>query len=61
MHTLIINIKELFQVRETYIAKVSGAAMADLPSIKNAFLLIENIRCYENAVCCRKYIVNYVK
>ena len=42
MQTLIINIKELFQVRETNIAKVSGAAMATLPSIKNAFLLIEN-------------------
>ena len=42
MQTLIINIKELFQVRETKIAKVSGAAMATLPSIKNAYLLIEN-------------------
>ena len=42
MQTLIINIKELFQVRETNIAKVSGAAMATLPSIKNAYLLIEN-------------------
>ena len=42
MQTLIINIKELFQVRETNITKVSGAAMAILPSIKNAYLLIEN-------------------
>ncbi len=42
MQTLIINIKELFQVRETNIAKVSGAAMATLPSIRNAYLLIEN-------------------
>jgi imidazolonepropionase len=42
MQTLIINIKELFQVRETNIAKVSGAAMATLPSMKNAYLLIEN-------------------
>ena len=42
MQTLIINIKELFQVRETNITKVSGAAMAVLPSIKNAYLLIEN-------------------
>lgn len=42
MQTLIINIKELLQVRETYINKVSGAEMAELPTIKNAFLLIEN-------------------
>lgn len=42
MQTLIININELFQVRETNITKVSGAAMAVLPSIKNAYLLIEN-------------------
>ncbi|TBX65588.1 imidazolonepropionase [Flavobacterium silvisoli] len=42
MQTLLINIKELLQVRETPIAKVSGAEMAVLPSIKNAFLLIEN-------------------
>lgn len=42
MQTLIINIKELLQVRETNIDKVSGSEMAALPSIKNAFLLIEN-------------------
>jgi imidazolonepropionase len=42
MQTLIINIKELFQVRETSIEKVSGAAMAMLPSIKNAYLVFEN-------------------
>jgi imidazolonepropionase len=42
MQTLIINIKELLQVRETPIDKVSGTEMAILPSIKNAFLLIEN-------------------
>ena len=42
MQTLIINIKELLQVRDTPIDKVSGEAMAILPSIKNAFLLIEN-------------------
>ncbi|QBZ98784.1 imidazolonepropionase [Flavobacterium sangjuense] len=42
MQTLIINIKELLQVRETPIAKVSGSEMAILPTIKNAFLLIEN-------------------
>jgi len=42
MQTLIINIKELLQVRETYIDKVSGSEMAVLPTIKNAYLLIEN-------------------
>jgi imidazolonepropionase len=40
--TLIINIKELLQVRETAVAKVSGAAMAVLPTIKNAYLCIED-------------------
>jgi imidazolonepropionase len=42
MTTLIINIKELLQIREPQIQKVSGAEMAILPSIKNAYLLIEN-------------------
>ena len=42
MQTLIINIKELLQVRETSIDKVSGNEMAILPTIKNAYLLIEN-------------------
>lgn len=42
MTTLIINIKELLQVRETAIDKVSGAEMAILPTIKNAFLVIKD-------------------
>jgi imidazolonepropionase len=42
MITLITNITELLQVREAGITKVSGAEMAILPTIKNAFLLIEN-------------------
>ena len=42
MTTLITNIKELLQVRETSIAKVSGAEMAILPTIKNAFLIIKD-------------------
>ena len=42
MKILIINIKELIQVREKGILKVSGAEMSVLPTIKNAFLLIEN-------------------
>lgn len=40
MSTLIINIKELLQVRNSEIQKVSGKAMQELPSIKNAYLLI---------------------
>ncbi|WP_367753897.1 imidazolonepropionase [Flavobacterium sp. WC2430] len=42
MTTLIINIKELLQVRETSVAKVSGAEMGILPTIKNAFLVIKD-------------------
>ena len=42
MKTLFINIKELLQVREEYIEKVSGKEMATLPIIKDAFLLVEN-------------------
>lgn len=42
MTTLIINIQELLQVRETSVSKVSGAEMAVLPTIKNAFLLIKD-------------------
>lgn len=42
MRTLIINIKELIQVRETPLKKVSGAEMAILPTIENAYLLIED-------------------
>ena len=42
MTTLIVNIKQLLQVRETTITKVSGSEMAILPIIKNAFLLIRD-------------------
>lgn len=42
MKKLFLNIKELIQVRKTSIKKVSGLAMKELPTIKNAFLLIEN-------------------
>jgi imidazolonepropionase len=42
MKTLIINIKELLQVREESTNKVSGKEMAKLPKIDNAYLLIEN-------------------
>ena len=42
MQTLIVNIKELLQVRKSPIDKVSGAEMGILPTLKSAFLLIEN-------------------
>lgn len=42
MKTLITNIQELLQIRDASVKKVSGMEMALLPSIKNAFLLIEN-------------------
>lgn len=42
MSILIINIKELLQVRNQDIIKVSGQDMKSLPSIKNAYLLIED-------------------
>jgi len=42
MITLITNIKELLQVRETSVSKVSGAEMAILPTIKNAFLILKD-------------------
>ncbi|MGB5418799.1 imidazolonepropionase [Algibacter sp.] len=42
MSMLIINIKELLQVRNQNIFKVSGAEMKHLPTLKNAFLLIED-------------------
>ncbi len=42
MKTLIINIKELIQIREQSIHKVAGSEMAVLPTLKNAYLIIEN-------------------
>ncbi|WP_428232831.1 imidazolonepropionase [Flavobacterium sp.] len=42
MITLIKNIKELLQVRETSVSKVSGAEMAILPTVKNAFLILKD-------------------
>ena len=41
MPILIINIKELLQVRENNVAKLSGSEMATLPSLKNAWLLLD--------------------
>lgn len=42
MATLFKNIKELIQVREEHITFVSGAEMKILPTIKDAFLVVEN-------------------
>lgn len=42
MSKLLINIKELLQIRKSTEQKVSGAAMKELPTIKNAFLRIED-------------------
>ena len=42
MNVLFINIKELIQVREKAVDFLSGKEMNVLPTIKNAFLLIEN-------------------
>jgi len=38
MQTLIINIKELIQIRELVIQKISGSEIANLPLLINAFL-----------------------
>ena len=42
MTKLFINIKELIQVRDISVKKVSGKSMSVLPTIKNAFLLIKD-------------------
>ena len=42
MRLLLTHIHELLQVRETATNKISGAEMAHLPILKNAYLLIEN-------------------
>ncbi len=42
MTTVFLNIKELIQVRNSNIKKVSGKEMQHLPTLKNAYLVIEN-------------------
>ncbi len=42
MKKLFTDIKELLQVRAAHVEKVSGAGMSELPSIQNAYLLVEN-------------------
>lgn len=42
MKLLFTNIKELLQVREASVKKLSGMEMKELPTIKNAWMLIED-------------------
>lgn len=42
MKSLFVNIRELIQVREPSVEKVSGEEMKELPTIPNAWLLVEN-------------------
>lgn len=42
MKILLKNIKELLQVREPHVGILKGKHMAELPTLKNAWLLIEN-------------------
>jgi imidazolonepropionase len=42
MTTLIINIKALLQIRNSNIIKVSGKEMKQLPTLENAYVLIDN-------------------
>lgn len=42
MSILIINIKELIQIRETNVTIVKGEDMKTLPTLKNAYLIIEH-------------------
>jgi imidazolonepropionase len=42
MSILIINIKELLQIRDSGVLKVSGEDMKVLPTLKNAYVLIED-------------------
>jgi len=44
MRTLFKHIKELLQVRTTPVSFVAGVEMDDLPTLKNAYLLIEDGR-----------------
>jgi imidazolonepropionase len=47
MTTVFINIKELYQVREHTSHPLRGAAMGEVPSIKNAYLIVEHARIKE--------------
>jgi len=54
MTLLFTNIKELVQVRENHLSFVSGKEMKELPTIKNAYLYIENgkISNFGKMECC---------
>lgn len=62
MQTLFINIKQLLQVRETGVSKVSGLEMSILPKIDNAWLLVENhkIKDFGEMSSCPSNIENQV-
>lgn len=62
MGILIVNIQELLQIREQHIQKVSGKEMALLPTLKNAFLLIEQtkIAAFGPMEDCPDYAANSV-
>ncbi|MCK5637541.1 MAG: imidazolonepropionase [Flavobacteriaceae bacterium] len=47
MITIITNIKELLQVRNNSVKKVSGKEMKILPTIKNAFLILKDDKIYD--------------
>ncbi|MFO8148000.1 MAG: imidazolonepropionase [Bacteroidota bacterium] len=42
MRSLFINIRELIQIRDASVEKISGSKMKELPKISNAWLLIED-------------------
>ncbi|MBT8262498.1 MAG: imidazolonepropionase [Bacteroidia bacterium] len=42
MNVLLTNIKQLLQVRDSRVTNLKGAAMKELPTLENAWLLIEN-------------------
>ncbi|MFN4763077.1 imidazolonepropionase [Gillisia sp. Q332] len=42
MRSLFINIRELVQIRDSSVEKVSGSEMKELPKISNAWLFFEN-------------------
>lgn len=62
MGILIVNIQELLQIREQHIQKVNGKEMALLPTLKNAFLLIEQtkIAAFGPMEDCPDYAANSV-
>ncbi len=62
MKTIIINIKQLLQVRAINVIKVSGLEMSILPKLENAFLIIDKnfIEAFGNMIDCpnlSQYIV----